>query len=117
MRAPGGSGRRDTSRGPLLPQQSSPNPPLRLAENTLIIRWPELWLILAGPMALNNLSALAQKRAEAPRGWAASALTTGGSGGCLWLAARIAQYRCESEWTHLIFAETSASTLTIGSRW
>jgi hypothetical protein len=63
-----------------------------------------LWLILAGPMAsaINNLSALAQKRAEAPRGWAASALTTGGmSGGCLWLAARIAQHRCESEWTHL----------------
>ena len=84
MRAPGGSGRRDTSRSPLLPQQSSPNPPLRLAENTLIIRWPELWLILAGPMAsaINNLSALAQKRAEAPRGCgAASALTTGGSGG------------------------------------
>ena len=46
---------------------------------------------------------------------AASALTTGGRlGGILWLAARVAQYRCESEWTHLIFAETSASTLTIG---
>src|ERR1700757_3314094 len=42
--------------------------------------------------AINNLSALAQKRAEAPRGWAASALTTGGRlGGILWLAARIAQ--------------------------
>jgi hypothetical protein len=22
-------------------------------------------------------------------------------GDCLWLAARVAQYRCESEWTHL----------------
>ena len=68
MRAPGGSGRRDISRGPLLLQRFSPNPPLRLAENTLIIRWPELWLILAGPMALNNLSALAQKRAEVSQG-------------------------------------------------
>jgi hypothetical protein len=50
---------------------------------------------------------------------AASALTTGGmpGGRVLWLAARIAQYRCESEWTHLIFAGTSASTLTIGSSW
>jgi hypothetical protein len=39
-------------------------------------------------------------------------------GGCvLWLAARVAQYRCKSEWTHLIFAGTSASTLTIGSSW
>jgi hypothetical protein len=26
---------------------------------------------------------------------AASALTTGGSGGCLWLTARIAQHRCK----------------------
>jgi hypothetical protein len=34
---------------------------------------------------------------------AASALTTGGvsGGSVLWLAARIAQYRCESEWRHL----------------
>ena len=100
MRAPGG-GSQDNSRGPLLLQRFSPNPPLRLTENTQIIRWPELWLILAGPMALNNLT-LAQKRAEAPQGMrAASALTTGGSGGCLWLGPRIAQRRCESEWTHL----------------
>jgi hypothetical protein len=89
VRAPGGSGRRDISRGPLLLQRFSPNPPLRLAENTLIIRWPELWLILAGPMAsaINNLSS-----SEASGGTqgirAASALTTGGIGGrVLWLAA------------------------------
>ncbi len=44
---------------------------------------------------------------------AASALTTGGSGGCLWLSARVAQYRCESEWTHLS-AGCSTSTLTTG---
>jgi hypothetical protein len=35
---------------------------------------------------------------------AASALTTGGvsGGGVLWLTARIAQHRYESEWTHLL---------------
>jgi predicted DNA-binding ribbon-helix-helix protein len=38
VRAPGGSGRRDVSRGPLLPQRFSPNPPLRLAENTRVVR-------------------------------------------------------------------------------
>jgi hypothetical protein len=100
VRAPGGSGRRDNSRGPLLLQRIDlPRSPLRLAENTLIIRWPELWLILAGPMAsaINNLSS-----SEASGGTqgirAASALTTGGLGGrVLWLAARIAQYRYESE--------------------
>jgi len=79
VRAPGG-GSQDNSRGPLLPQQSSPNPPWtgRKYSNYSLAR---LWLILAGPMALNNLSALAQKQTEAPRGWVASALTTGGSGG------------------------------------
>jgi hypothetical protein len=45
---------------------------------------------------------------------AASALTTGGLGGrVLWLAARIAQYRCKSEWTHLS-AGCSTSTLATG---
>ena len=100
MRAPGG-GSKDNSRGPLLLQRFSPNPPLRLAENTLIIRWPELWLILAGPMALNNLLALAQKRAEAAGDASLRSNHRGIGGDCLWLAARIAQHRCESEWTHL----------------
>jgi hypothetical protein len=116
VRAPGGCERR-IAPGALCCRSGSPPIPAETGRKYSNYSLARLWLILAGPMAsaINNLSALAQKRAEALRGCeAASALTTGGSGGCLWLAARIAQYRCESEWTHLIFAETSASTLTIG---
>jgi hypothetical protein len=52
------------------------------------------------------LASIAISVAEASGGTqgmrAASALTTGGRlGGILWLAARVAQYRCKSEWTHL----------------
>jgi hypothetical protein len=88
VRAPGG-GSAGSLQGPSAAAAVLPRSPLRLAENTLIIRWPELGLILAGSMAsaINNLSALAEKRAEAPQGMrAASALTTGGSGGyaCGW---------------------------------
>src|SRR6516164_8421543 len=71
--------------GPSVAAAVLPRSPLRLAENTLIIRWPELWLILAGPMAsaINNLSAPSSEASGGHlRGCeATSALTTGGSGG------------------------------------
>src|SRR2546430_17133974 len=55
VRAPGDG----ELQGPSAAAAVLPRSPLRLAENTLIIRWPELWLILAGPMAsaINNPSA------------------------------------------------------------
>ena len=98
MRAPGGSGRRDTSRGPLLPQQSSPNPPWtgRKYSNYSLAR---LWLILAGPMAsaINNLSSSEASGGTQGMGGLRSNHRGRLGGGDLWLAARIAQHRCESE--------------------
>jgi hypothetical protein len=61
-----------------------PDPRWERAENTLI-RWPELWLILAGAMArtIQQFRGLEASGGHL-RGWAAtSALTTGGIGGAV----------------------------------
>jgi hypothetical protein len=56
--------------GPSAAAAVLPRSPLRLAGKYSNYSLARLWLILAGPMAsaINNLSALAQKRAEAPQG-------------------------------------------------
>jgi len=103
VRAPG---RRVTEllQGPSAAAAVLPRSPLRLAEEYSNYSLARLWLILAGPMAsaINNLSAPSSEASGGHlRGCeATSGLTTGGSGGCLWLAARIVQHRCESEWRH-----------------
>jgi hypothetical protein len=65
VRAPGRGYQRDNSRGSPRRNGSAPIPAEtdRKYSNYSLAR---LWLILAGPMAsaINNLSALAQKRAE-----------------------------------------------------
>jgi len=83
-----------------------------------MIRWPELWLILAGPMALNNLSAPSSEASGGTQGMGGlrSNHRGIGGGGDLWLAARIAQHRCVSEWTHLSLPE-GARPLWPSARW
>jgi hypothetical protein len=69
VRAPGRGYQRDNSRGS--PRRNgSPPIPAETGQRYSNYSLARLWLILAGPMAsaINNLSALAQKRAEAPRG-------------------------------------------------
>jgi hypothetical protein len=69
VRAPGGCERR-IAPGALCCRSGSPPIPAETGRKYSNYSLARLWLILAGPMAsaINNLSALAQKRAEAPQG-------------------------------------------------